>query len=173
MNKSSFSTKKLTLLSMLTAVAMLLSYVESLVPPFVAIPGVKLGLSNIATVLTLYTLGIPAAIAVSFVRVCLSSLLFGNVQILFFSLMGAAFALITMSVMKKLTPFSVIGVSVAGGVMHNVGQIVAACIVMENAAIASYLPPLIVTGTLAGVAVGAAAAALVGRLSSIINKHSK
>ena len=87
--------------------------------------------------------------------------------------MGAAFALITMSVMKKLTPFSVIGVSVAGGVMHNAGQIVAACIVMENAAIASYLPPLIVTGTLAGVAVGAAAAALVGRLSSIINKHSK
>lgn len=158
---------------MLTAVAMLLSYLESLVPPLVAIPGVKVGFSNIATVLTLYTLGIPSAIAVSLVRVSLSALLFGNVQVFFFSLMGAVFALVTMSLMKLFTPFSEIGVSVAGGVMHNAGQIVAAVIVMENSAIASFLPPLIITGTLAGVVVGIVSALLVKRLSSVIAKSTR
>lgn len=161
-------TKRLTLLSVLVAVAMILSYVESLVPAFVAVPGVKMGLSNIATVFALYTLGPVAAVSVSLVRVCLSALLFGNAASLIYSLFGAAFALLTMILLKRLGLFSAMGVSVAGGVMHNAGQVLAACLVMENAAISIYLAPLAVSGTLAGVAIGAAAGLLVRKIEKFL-----
>jgi len=160
-------TKRLTTLSALVAVAMILSYLESLLPPLVAVPGVKVGFSNIATVVTLYILGAPSAIAVSVVRVLLSSLLFGNAASLIYSLSGAALALAFMLLLKRLSVFSEVGVSIAGGVAHNAGQIIAACLLMENAGIAAYLPPLVVSGTLAGIAVGAVSALLVKRLSKM------
>ncbi len=162
-------TKRLTALSLLVAVAMVLSYLESLIPPLVAVPGVKLGISNIATVLTLYTLGAPAAAAVSIVRVALSSLLFGNAVSFIYSISGALLALLSMLLLRRLPFFSEIGVSVAGGVAHNAGQIIAACIVMENAGISAYLPPLVVSGTVAGVTVGIVSALLLKR----IGKHIK
>lgn len=154
-------TKRLTLLSLLVAIAMILSYIESLVPPLVAVPGIKLGLSNIATLLTLYTLGAPFAILVSFVRILLSALLFGNAMSLIYSLFGAGFALITMIALKRLSIFSEVGVSVAGGVMHNAGQILACILVMENVGLSSFLPPLVVSGVIAGVAVGVVSALLI------------
>lgn len=161
-------TKKLTALSALIAVAMILSYVESLVPAFVAVPGVKMGLSNIATVFALYTLGWPSAICVSLVRVLLSSLLFGNFVSLIYSLSGAALALLTMILLKRFGCFSSVGVSVVGGVSHNAGQIIAACIVMENAAISLYIIPLIISGTISGVVIGLAAGMLVTRIKKYI-----
>lgn len=161
-------TKKLTLLSALVAVAMILSYIESLVPAFVAVPGVKMGLSNIATVFALYTLGPAYAICVSVVRVFLSALLFGNFVSLIYSLSGAALALIVMILLKRLDCFSTVGVSVSGGVMHNAGQIIAACIVMENAAISLYIIPLIISGTLSGVAIGIVAGLLVDRIKKYL-----
>lgn len=154
-------TKKLATLSILISVAMILSYIESLVPPLVAVPGVKLGLSNIATVFALYTLGAPAAITVSVIRVLLSALLFGNFVSLIYSISGAALALAFMVLLRRVSVFSSVGVSVVGGVAHNAGQIIAACLVMENAAIAIYLPPLIISGTLAGVAIGVVSGLLV------------
>ncbi len=154
-------TKKLTTLALLVSVAMILSYIESLIPPLVAVPGVKLGLSNIATVFALYTLGATAAVTVSVLRVLLSALLFGNFVSLIYSVAGAALALAFMILLRRIAAFSSVGVSVAGGVAHNAGQIIAACIVMENAAISLYLPPLIISGTLAGVAVGIASGVLV------------
>ncbi|MBQ8303270.1 MAG: Gx transporter family protein [Clostridia bacterium] len=157
-------TKKLTLLSALVAVAMILSYIESLVPAFVAVPGVKIGLSNIATVFALYALGPTYAVCVSVVRVVLSALLFGNFVSLIYSLSGAALALLVMILLKRLNCFSTVGVSVSGGVMHNAGQIIAACIVMENAAISLYIIPLIISGTLSGVAIGIVAGLLVDRI---------
>ena len=162
--KKSFDTKKLVSLSALVAVAMILSYIESLVPAFVAVPGVKMGLSNIATVFALYTLGWPYAIIVSLVRVVLSALLFGNFVSLIYSLSGAALALCAMILLKKSNLFSTIGVSVVGGVCHNAGQIIAACIVMENAAISLYILPLIISGTIAGVVIGIVAGILVNRV---------
>ena len=159
-----FDTRRLVTLSAVTALAMILSYIESLLPPILPLPGAKIGLSNVATVFALYALGWKSAIAVSFVRVCLSALLFGNAASLIYSLFGAALALLFMIVLYKIGIFSAIGVSVAGGVAHNIGQILAAMLVMENAAIAVYLPPLAIVGTLAGVAVGAAAGMLVKRL---------
>ena len=157
-------TRRTVLLSALVAVAMILSYVESLFPPLLAVPGAKVGLSNIATVFALYTLGWQAAIVVSVVRVCLSALLFGNAVALIYSLSGAALALLVMILFYKLDLFSSVGVSVLGGVAHNAGQVIAAAFVMENAAISVYLIPLAIVGTLAGVAVGVAAGLLVSRL---------
>lgn len=166
-------TKKLTTLSILVSVAMILSYVESLVPPLVAVPGVKLGLSNIATVFALYTLGAPAAVTVSLLRVMLSSFLFGNFVSLIYSLSGAILALSFMVLLRRTAAFSSVGVSVVGGVAHNAGQIIAACIVMENAAISLYLPPLILSGTVAGVAIGAAAGVLVKKTEKYLKPDKK
>lgn len=170
MNKKtniSLKTIRLVTLSAIIAVAMILSYVESLIPAFVAVPGVKIGLSNIATVFALYALGWPYAICVSVVRVFLSALLFGNFVSLIYSLSGAALALLAMILLKKLDIFSSVGVSVAGGICHNAGQIIAACLVMETAAISLYLIPLVISGTIAGVVIGVIAGNLVER----VKKH--
>ena len=162
------TTRQLVTLSALIAVAMILSYVESMIPAFVAVPGVKVGLSNIATVFALYALGWPYAICVSVVRVFLSALLFGNFVSLIYSLSGAALALLVMILLKKLDRFSSIGISVAGGVCHNAGQIIAACIVMETTAIAIYIIPLIISGTIAGVVIGLISGNLVERIKKLI-----
>jgi heptaprenyl diphosphate synthase len=166
--KKKLTTKQLVTLSALIAVAMILSYIESLIPAFVAVPGVKMGLSNIATVFALYALGWQYAICVSVVRVFLSALLFGNFVSLIYSLSGAALALALMILLKKLDRFSSVGVSVAGGVGHNAGQIIAACIVMENAAISLYIIPLIISGTLSGIVIGLVAGNLVERVKKYI-----
>ncbi len=164
------NTKKLTTLSLLIAVAMILSYVESLIPAFVAVPGVKVGLSNIATVFALYTIGASGAVAVSVIRVFLSSLLFGNFAMMIYSLAGAALALSFMIILKIANIFSEVGVSVAGGVMHNAGQVIAAAFMMENAGIASYLVPLVISGTVAGVAIGLISALLIKRIGRYMKK---
>ena len=161
-------TKKLVTLSALIAVAMILSYVESLVPAFVAVPGVKIGLSNIATVFALYALGWQYAVIVSLIRVLLSALLFGNAVSLIYSLSGAFLALLVMILLKKIDKFSSVGVSVAGGVCHNAGQIIAACIVMENAAISLYIIPLVISGTIAGIVIGIVAGILVERIKKYL-----
>ena len=168
MRKTAFDTKKTVTLSALIAVAMILSYVESLLPVFVAVPGVKMGLSNIATVFTLYTLGWPYALCVSVVRVFLSGMLFGNPVGLIYSLSGTAFALLIMILLKKLDSFSSVGVSVAGGVCHNAGQIIAACIVMKTSGIALYFIPLVISGTISGVLIGLVAGMLVERIKKFI-----
>ena len=167
--KKKLSTKQLVTISALVAVAMILSYVESMIPAFVAVPGVKVGLSNIATVFALYALGWPYAIGISVVRVFLSSLLFGNFVGMIYSLSGAALALVSMILLKKLDIFSTVGISVVGGVCHNIGQIIAACIVMETAAIAVYIIPLLFSGTIAGVVIGLIAGNLVERVKKYIS----
>lgn len=160
--------KKLTSLSVSVALAMVLSFIESQIPPLVAVPGVKIGLSNIVTVFLLYTLGAREAGGVSLVRVALSSVLFGSSVSFIYSLSGAALSFLVMLFAKKLGVFSPVGVSVLGGVFHNVGQIIAACIVMENAAISVYLAPLVISGVLAGIAVGVLAGILTKKLDGKI-----
>ena len=160
--------KKMTFLALSVSLAMILSFVESLIPPLVAVPGVKIGLANIVTVFLLYTLGWRAAGCVSLIRVLLSALLFGNVQSLIFALSGAVLSFIVMVAVKKLLPFGKVGVSVLGAVAHNAGQVAAAVIVMETAALAYYFIPLVISGTVAGVFVGILAAILTARLEKII-----
>lgn len=165
-----FNTVRLTTLSLLVAVAMILSYIEAQIPLSVAVPGVKLGLSNIATLFALYTLGASDAVLVSLVRVVLSSMLFANPIMMIYSLSGAALALISMILMKRIGLFSILGVSVVGGVMHNAGQIIAAVIMMKNSGVAYYLVPLIISGTVAGVAIGVISAILVKKIGKELKR---
>ena len=156
-------TKKLTLMAMLVALALILSYVESMLPAFVAIPGVKIGLANIVVFFALYTLGVREAAGLSLVRVFAVSLLFGSGVSFLYSAAGACLSLAGMIVLKKLDFFSPVAVSVTGGVLHNVGQIGMACLLLETNVIVYYLPFLIVSGVIAGVAVGLAASVLIRR----------
>ena len=144
---------KITLLSLFCAIAMIMSYIEALIPlplPF----GIKVGLPNVIIVFILYRFGAKAAIAVSFVRVILVSLLFGNAISLAYSVAGAILSLILMIILKSTNCFTTIGVSVAGGIFHNTGQIIVACILMNTIEISSIIPLLAITGTVAGVLVG-------------------
>ena len=157
-------TKKLTVMALTTAVAMILSFVESQIPAFVAVPGVKIGLANIAVVFALYRLGWKEAAAISLVRVVLVSLLFGSIASLFYSLAGAALSLGGMGLLKKTGRFTEIIVSVTGGILHNIGQIGMACLILETDALRYYLPFLLVSGIVAGIVVGLVSAVLVQRV---------
>ena len=148
-------TKKLALLGLTTAIALVFAYVEALLPPIVsAIPGIKLGLPNIVIIFVLYKMGVFEAASVSLVRMLVVSLLFGNPMTFAYSLAGATLSLIAMALLKKLDVFSIVGVSVAGGVLHNVGQILLAMAVLGTAELGYYLIVLSIAGTVAGVFIG-------------------
>lgn len=156
-------TSKVAQYGLLTALALVLSYLESLLPPLGA-PGVKLGLPNLAVVFALYRLGWKDASAISLVRVVLVALLFGNGAALAYSAAGAALSLAVMGVLKRTEKFSPVGVSVAGGVAHNAGQILVAMAMLETSRLAWYLPALWISGTIAGVLIGIVAGMLVKRV---------
>ncbi len=157
------NTKRLVLLAMLTAVAMILSYVESLLPS-VGIPGVKMGLANIAVIFALFRFGWKEAAALSLVRVVLVSLLFGSVGAMLYSLAGAVLSLAVMALLRRIDRFSTVGVSVAGGVAHNAGQILMAMLILQTRQLLGYLPVLAVAGIGGGILTGLAAALLIRRI---------
>ena len=157
-------TLQLTTLAFVVAFAMILSLVESRIPAFVAIPGIKVGLANIAVIFTLYKLGVKEAITVSIIRVLLIAMLFGSAVSLIYSISGAVLSLLTMIVLKKFTPLKEVAISVTGGVMHNVGQIAAASFMLSTNVVVYYLPFLLVSGTIAGIVVGIASAILIKRV---------
>jgi len=149
------TTKKLAVLGLSTAVALILAYVESMLPPlFQAIPGIKIGLPNIIIVFVLYRFGVKEAAVVSLVRMLAVSFMFGNMMALVYSLAGAFLSMLIMVVLKKLNFLSVVGVSVAGGVFHNVGQILTAMLLLGTAELGYYLIVLAITGTISGVFIG-------------------
>ena len=148
---------------LLIALALVLSYVESLLPP-IGVPGVKLGLPNLAIVFALYRLGWKDACVLSLARVVLVTLLFGNGAALVYSIAGAVLSLSLMGLLWKTGKFSAVGVSVAGGVAHNAGQILVAMALLETSRLAWYLPVLWLSGTVAGVLVGVVAGVLVKRV---------
>jgi heptaprenyl diphosphate synthase len=148
--------------------ALILSFIESKIPAFVAIPGVKVGLANIAVIFTLYRLGIKEAIAVSIIRVLLVSMLFGSPVSLIYSISGAVLSLAVMILMKRFLPFGEVAVSVCGGVMHNVGQIAAASVMLGTNVVVYYLPFLLLSGTIAGIAVGIVSAILIKKINVVL-----
>lgn len=158
-------TKKIAVMALAVALAMILSFVESQIPPLTAIPGVKIGLANIVVIFVLYKLGWKQAVIISLLRVFLVSVLFGNFAALFYSLAGAVLSLLGMILLKKTSRFSQTAVSIAGGVLHNIGQIIMACILLETNVIAYYLPFLIISGIVSGTAVGLVSALLVKRIN--------
>ncbi len=157
-------TKMLAALSVTVAAAMLLSFIESRLPSFVPVPGVKLGLGNVAVIFAMYKLGEWPAAGVSIVKASLSALLFGSVASLFYSLSGAILSFGLMVLSRRVFRLHTVGVSITGGVAHNAGQIIAAAIVMGTASIIYYLPVLILSGTVAGIAIGLISNELIKRI---------
>lgn len=156
-------TKKVAFLGLSIALAMILSFVESQIPALIAIPGMKVGLPNLAIVFLLYRIGWKESVIVSIIRVLLVSMLFGNVQSMLFSIAGAVLSLTGMILLKKTNWFSCITVSIVGGILHNVGQIIAAVLWTQTAQIVFYLPFLLISGIVAGAIIGLVSGMLVKR----------
>lgn len=159
--------RKIAFLGLSVTLAMILSFVESQIPVFTTVPGMKVGLPNLVMVFLLYRAGWKEAVIVSLIRAFLAALLFGNLQSLIFSISGAVLSLTGMILLKKTGLFSSIAVSVTGGVLHNVGQIIAACLWTGTVQIAYYLPALLVSGVCAGIAIGLIAGFLLKRLENV------
>ena len=146
--------KKVAFCGLVLALSLIAGYAESLLPVFVAIPGIKLGLANSVILLLLYEVGIKEAFAVSITRVCLSGFMFGSMSSILYSLAGALSSLTGMAILKKSDCFSITGVSMAGGFMHNIGQLAVACVVLETTAVWYYLPVLMIAGCVTGLVIG-------------------
>ncbi len=148
------NTGKIAKTGMLLAISLVLSYLEMLLPVTIAVPGVKIGLANIITMFLLYRTDFKSTFMFVCVRVVLAGILFSGISGIIYSLAGGMACVLVMSVLKRFSFFSVLGVSVAGAIAHNVGQIVVAVIVMENIHIAYYLPVLCISGVISGLLVG-------------------
>lgn len=150
-----------------TALALIFSYIETLIPVNFGIYGVKLGLANLIIVVALYKIGIGEAFLLSVVRVVLSGFLFGNYFSIIYSLAGGMLSLAVMSLLKRSGGFSVMGVSIAGGVFHNIGQLIVAMLVVETFSVICYVPVLLTAGMLAGLVIGIAANGMLRRLKGL------
>ncbi|MEE1313282.1 MAG: Gx transporter family protein [Lachnospiraceae bacterium] len=157
-------TKKIAYGGLFLALALVASYLETLIPLQVGIPGVKIGLANGVIMVLLYMVNIKETYAVSIARILLSGFLFGNLMMIFYSLAGGMLSLTVMILLKKLGGFSPVGVSVVGGVSHNIGQLVVAMLALETGRLVYYFPILLVSGTVAGVLIGIAAGEVIKRL---------
>ena len=152
------------LYGLLTALALVLSFVETLIPIPIPIPGVKLGLANLVTVVGLYLIGIPGTIAVTLVRIVLVGFSFGNPYSMIYGLSGSFLSLLVMAILKKTGRFSQISISVLGGIAHNIGQITFAAVIVQTSGVFYYLPFLIAAGCIAGTLIGIVGRLITGRL---------
>lgn len=163
--------KKTAYLGMLTALAFVFSYIEFLLPINLGVPGIKLGLANLVVIVALYTMNVRWAFTLSLVRILLTGLTFGNPASMIYSLAGGMLSLAIMIFAKKWKIFSVTGVSILGGVFHNIGQIVTAILVVGTASLLYYLPVLILSGTIAGVLIGVLASILIRNLRKVVENE--
>lgn len=169
--KNTKKTKKIALGGILTALAMIFSYIESLIPIPLPVPGVKLGIANIAVISVLYMLGGVFAFVVNVLRITLTAILFGNFNSFLFSMAGGILSLFVMLLLKKSGYFSIVGVSVAGGVFHNIGQITAAVFLMDTTAIYYYLPVLLIFGIVTGIIIGLMGGYVTQRVYPVVNEQ--
>lgn len=157
-----FKMKKQTaFMGVFLAFALILSYVESLVPFYFGIPGIKLGLANLAVLLALYVYGIKEAFILDIVRVLLAGFMFGNLFMIMYSMAGAMLSFLVMCLLKRTKNLSIAGVSVSGGVFHNIGQILVAVFVTKTSGVFFYLPALLLSGVVTGFVTGAVSAQVV------------
>ena len=153
---------------MFVALAMIFSYVEVLIPVNFGIPGMKLGLANLVVVVTLYVLGTKTAFAVSIIRIMLVSMTFGSLSAMLYSMAGGLLSFFGMVLLKEMPDLSVVGVSVAGGVLHNAGQVLVAMAVVENVMLVSYFPPLMIAGTVTGALIGIVSSKVIPRVKPVM-----
>lgn len=166
--KPPVATKKTAIFGLLIALAFVLGYVESLVPIYLGAPGVKLGLANLVTMIGLYCMGVKAAAVISVVRILLSGIIFGPPSAILFGMAGAALSLTVMAVCKKFRLFGMVGVSILGGVAHNIGQFLMAAFVVHTFGVFSYLPVLLAAGTIAGALIGLLGGMIVVRVGRVL-----
>lgn len=158
-------TKRIAYLGLLIALAFVFSYIEFLLPINIGIPGVKLGLANLVIMVALYTLGEKDAFLLSVIRIVLVGFTFANTASMLYSLAGGILSFFVMYFVKKSKKLSMVGVSVLGGVFHNVGQILMAMFMLKSTSLIYYLPVLMITGIVSGI--------LIGMLGGLITKRLK
>ena len=150
-----------------TTLALIFSYVETLIPIQFGIPGVKLGLANLIIVIALYRMKLSEAYLLSIVRVLLAGFIFGNYFSIIYSLAGGLLSLTVMALLRKKGGFSVIGVSIAGGVFHNIGQLIIASVIVETFSVMYYVPVLLIAGLVTGLLIGIASDGMLKRLANL------
>lgn len=158
--------KKVPRMALMVALAMIFSYVEALIPINFGLPGMKLGLANLVVVIGLYLFPAGEIFLISMIRILLVGVLFGNGTSIIYSLAGGILSFLVMLLIKQIKGFSITGVSIAGGVTHNIGQIAAAAFLLENTKIVYYLPVLLVSGAVTGLIIGV----LAGRIIPVIRR---
>ena len=159
--------RQITTMGMLVALAMVLGFVETLIPINLGIPGMKLGLANIVVVIALFLFDVKTAVVVSILRIILIAMTFGNMSMMFYSIAGASLSLLSMIAISKIKSFSLISVSIVGGIMHNVGQIICAAFVVRTNGVFTYLPVLIIAGLVSGAVIGIVAGLISVRLTNV------
>ena len=160
--------KALAFSAMFAALALIFSYVEALIPIPIPVPGVKLGVANLVIIIALYRMGFRRALSINCVRIALAGLLFSGIFGMIYSFAGGILSLIVMQLLKRTGLFSMVGVSMAGGVVHNLGQLVAACIVVSTPSLMSYFSILLFTGLIGGILIGILAYTVEKRLPADI-----
>lgn len=158
---------KVAYFGVFTALALIFSYVETLIPIQFGIPGVKLGLANLIIVIALYRMKLSEAYLLSIVRVLLAGFIFGNYFSIIYSLAGGILSLTVMALLRKKGGFSVIGVSIAGGVFHNIGQLIVASVIVETFSGMYYVPVLLIAGLVTGLLIGIASDGMLKRLANL------
>ena len=167
-NSQKTGAKKAAVLGLMVALSMLLSYLEAILVLPVAVPGIKVGLSNLLIVILLYLYGPKEAAMVNLVRILLSSLLFGTAAGLIFSLAGGLLSFLVMALFHRLKVFTVTGVSILGGVFHNIGQLLAALVLFSSVTLGYYLPVLLIAGLVTGAVNGALAELFLKRQRELV-----
>ena len=163
--------RRVALDGILVALAMIFSYMETFIPFNFGVPGIKLGLANLVVLLGLTFLPAVDVLLISVVRIVLSSLLFGNVMSLWYSLAGGLLSFLCMWLLTRREGYSIIGISMAGGVMHNVGQIITAAIIVKTLQLTWYLPVLLVAGLVTGAIIGTVARLLMPRVQKVLDRY--
>ena len=158
---------KVAYFGVFTTLALIFSYVETLIPIQFGIPGVKLGLANLIIVIALYRMKLSEAYLLSIVRVLLAGFIFGNYFSIIYSLAGWLLSLTVMALLRKKGGFSVIGVSIAGGVFHNIGQLIIASVIVETFSVMYYVPVLLIAGLVTGLLIGIASDGMLKRLANL------
>lgn len=156
--------KKTAYLGLFLALALICSYIESLIPFYFGIPGVKLGLTNLVVVMMLYCIGAKEALLISMMRIVLAGFMFGNMFSILYSLAGGILSFLIMYLLKRYTRLRIISVSAAGGVSHNIGQLIVAALVVENYNIFYYAAVLVIAGIITGIVIGIIAQEVILRL---------
>lgn len=162
--------KSVAYLGVFLALAMILSYVEAILPFAIGIPGVKLGLANLVTVLMLYLIGWREALCVSVLRIVLTGILFGNLLSICYGLAGGLLSFVLMFILIRMNCFHVVTVSICGGIIHNMGQLIVAGFLVSSYYVIYYMPVLLIAGFVTGALIGIVAKEVGGRLCIHISK---